>query len=38
VLRCLYGHIEDEMCYVIVEVATWPGVAVHFGTSGASSE
>jgi nitrate reductase NapE component len=32
------GRIEEESRYVVVEVAVWPGVAVHFGMPGTSSE
>jgi hypothetical protein len=38
VRRCPSGRIEEESCYVVVEAGAWPGGAVHFGTSGASSE
>jgi hypothetical protein len=35
---CPSGCIEEESCYVVVEAVEWLGEAVHFGTSGASSE
>jgi hypothetical protein len=36
--HCPSGRIEVESRSVVVEAATWPGGAVHFGTPGALSE
>jgi hypothetical protein len=36
--HCPSGRIEEEPRYVVIEVAAWPGVAVHFRTPSASSE
>jgi hypothetical protein len=36
--RCLSGRIEVELCCLVVEVAVWPGGAVHTETLGAPFE
>jgi hypothetical protein len=36
--RCPSGRIKVELCYLVVGAAAWPGVAVHPGTLGASSD
>jgi hypothetical protein len=36
--RCPSGRIEVESCYLVVGAAVWPGVVVHLGMLGASSE